>query len=283
MKKLFALALACAMTLSLAACGSGSSGTAASGSSASSDTSSASARTQLIVGFDAEYPPYGYMDKSGNYVGFDLDLAKEVCARNSWKLVLQPIKWDSKDMELNSGAIDCIWSGFTIQGRENDYAWTDPYVDNSIVVVVRSDSGITKKEDLAGKVVCTQADSSALSALTSTEDNDANLKLAASFKELQQAADYNTAFMNLESGMVDAIAVDIGVAQYQISSRGDKFKMLDDPISTEQYGVGFRLSDTDLRDTVNTTLLAMAKDGTVAKIADNYKDYNLPDMICLGK
>ncbi|MEA4814556.1 MAG: amino acid ABC transporter substrate-binding protein [Oscillospiraceae bacterium] len=277
MKKLFALALACAMTLSLVSCGSSSSTPSGSG------TSSDAARTQLIVGFDAEYPPYGYMDDSGNYVGFDLDLAAEVCDRNSWELVLQPIDWNSKDMELSSGAIDCIWSGFTIQGREDDYAWTDPYVDNSIVIVVRSDSGIETKDDLAGKIVCTQADSSALSALTSEEDNDENLALAATFKDLQQVADYNTAFMDLESGMVDAIAVDIGVAQYQITSRGDKFKMLDEPISTEQYGVGFRLTDTDLRDTVNSTLLDMAKDGTVDKIAANYADYNLPEMVCLGK
>jgi len=280
MKKLFALALAGAMTLSLAACGSSSQ---TSGSSSGTTATASAARTQLIVGFDAEYPPYGYMDDSGKYVGFDLDLAAEVCDRNGWELVLQPIDWNSKDMELNSGAIDCIWSGFTIQGREKDYAWTDPYVDNSIVIVVRSDSGIAAKEDLAGKIVCTQADSSALAALTGEEDNDENLALAATFADLQQVADYNTAFMDLESGMVDAIAVDIGVAQYQIASRGDKFKMLDEPISTEQYGVGFRLADTDLRDTVNTTLLAMAKDGTVAKIADNYKDYNLPEMVCLGK
>ena len=241
-------------------------------------------RKQLIVGFDAEYPPYGYMDDNGEYVGFDLDLAKEVCDRNGWELVKQPIDWDSKDMELNSGSIDCIWNGFTMTGREDDYTWSEPYVDNSIVIVVSADSDISSLSDLAGKVVVTQADSSALAALTDdSEDNADNLALAASFADLQQVADYNTAFMNLESGAVDAIAVDIGVAKYQVNSRGDAFKMLDEKVSSEQYAVGFKKGNTTLRDKVQATLDEMQADGTVDKIAANYADYNIPDMLCLGK
>ena len=241
-------------------------------------------RTQLIVGFDAEYPPYGYMDDNGEYVGFDLVLAKEVCDRNGWELVKQPIDWDSKDMELNSGSIDCIWNGFTMTGREDDYTWSEPYVDNSIVIVVSADSDISSLSDLAGKVVVTQADSSALAALTDdSEDNADNLALAASFADLQQVADYNTAFMNLESGAVDAIAVDIGVAKYQVNSRGDAFKMLDEKVSSEQYAVGFKKGNTALRDKVQATLDEMQADGTVDKIAANYADYNIPDMLCLGK
>ena len=248
------------------------------------DTGAEAGRKQLIVGFDAEYPPYGYMDDNGEYVGFDLDLAQEVCNRNGWELVKQPIDWDSKDMELKSGSIDCIWNGFTITGREEDYTWTEPYVDNSIVVVVSADSDIQTLDDLAGKVVATQADSSALAALTDdSEDNADNLALTASFADLQQVADYNSAFMNLESGAVDAIAVDIGVAKYQVDSRGDAFRMLDDAISTEQYAVGFKLGNTELRDTVQKTLDEMAADGTVDKIAENYADYNLPEMLCIGK
>lgn len=247
------------------------------------DKTETSDRTKLIVGFDAEYPPYGYMDKNGNYVGFDLDLAQEVCDRNGWELVKQPIDWDAKDMELDSGSIDCIWNGFTVTGREDQYTWSDPYVDNSIVFVVRADSDIKTKADLAGKVVDTQSDSSALTALTSEEDNEENLALAASFASLEQVADYNTAFMNLESGMVDAIAVDIGVAQYQLNSRGDLFRKLEEPLSTEQYAVGFKLGNTELRDQVQTTLYEMVDDGTFDKIAANYADYNLDQMVCLGK
>ena len=240
-------------------------------------------RTQFIVGFDAEYPPYGYMDENGEYVGFDLDLAQEVCDRNGWELVKQPIDWNSKDMELNSGSIDCIWNGFTMTGREDEYTFSDPYVDNSIVFVVLTDSDIQTKDDLAGKVVVTQAGSSALTALTNEEDNDENLALAASFASLEQVADYNTAFMELESGLVDAIAVDIGVAQYQLTSRGDTFRQLEEPLSTEQYAIGFKLGNTELRDQVQATLNEMVEDGTFDEIVANYSDYNLDQMVCLGK
>ena len=170
----------------------------------------------FTVGFDAEFPPYGYKDESGEYVGFDLDLAQEVCNRNGWTLVKQPIDWDSKDMELNSGTISCIWNGFTMDGREDEYTWSSAYVDNSQVVVVRADSGITKLSDLAGKVVVVQADSSALAAFTGEDAEEANRALAASFQSLQQVSDYNSAFMNLESGSVDAVCMDIGVAKYEI-------------------------------------------------------------------
>ena len=84
-------------------------------------------RSTFTVGFDAEFPPYGYQDtETGEYVGFDLSLAEEVCNRRGWTLVKQPIDWNSKDMELKTGAIDCIWNGFTMNGRENDYTWTTP-------------------------------------------------------------------------------------------------------------------------------------------------------------
>lgn len=304
MKKLLALLMAAGMMLSVAACGSDAASSAASAAkseapaetaaveettaapaenndASSAETATGEGRT-FTVGFDAEYPPYGYKDESGEYTGFDLELAQEVCDRNGWTLVKQPIDWDSKDMELSTGAIDCIWNGFTMTGREDDYTFSVPYVDNSIVFVVMNDSDIKSKEDLAGKVVVTQADSSALTALTSEEDNDKNLALAASFADLQQVADYNTAFMNLESGAVDAIAVDIGVAQYQLASRGDTFRKLDEPLSTEQYGIGFKKGNEELKDQVQDTLFEMYKDGTFDEIASKYTDYNLPDMICLG-
>lgn len=181
-----------------------------------------SSRKTLTLGFDAEYPPYGYKDDNGDYVGYDIDLAREACSRLGWELKLQPIDWDSKDMELDSGNIDVIWNGMTMTGRENDYTWIGPYVDNSIVFVVMSDSGIATKDDLSGKNVVTQSGSSALTALTDDPgdgSNDANLKLKATFNTLDQVADYNTAFMNLESGVDDAVAVDIGVANYQLASR----------------------------------------------------------------
>ena len=254
-----AVLMAAAMVFTMAGCGSSKDADTSAKKETKTEDSKDKENSdkQFIVGFDAEYPPYGYKDDNGEYVGFDLDLAQEVCARNGWELVKQPIDWDSKDMELNSGSIDCIWNGFTMTGREDDQ----------------------KKEDLAGKVVAVQADSSGLAALTDEEDNEENLKLAASFSDLQQVADYNTAFMNLEAGAVDAIVVDIGLADNQLESRTG-FVMLDDKIRTEQYAVGFKLGNEELRDQVQSTLDEMLKDGTFDDIA---KKWDLSDMVCLGK
>lgn len=234
----------------------------------------------FTVGFDAEFPPYGYRDDSGEYVGFDLDLAEEVCKRNGWTLVKQPIDWDAKDMELSSRTIDCIWNGFTMNGREEMYTWTEPYVDNSQVFVVPSASGIVSKSDLAGKIVAVQKDSSALAALND-EENAENIALRDSFAELIEYADYNTAFMDLEQGAVDAVAIDIGVASYQIEQReAGAYVMLEEALATEQYGVGFLLGNEELRDQVQDTLYKMVEDGTFAKIAE---EWGLTDSVCLGK
>ena len=232
-----------------------------------SGNATANDESTFIVGFDAEFPPYGFKDDSGNYTGFDLDLAKEVCKRNNWTFKAQPIDWDAKDAELDSGSIDCIWNGFTIDGRENDYLWSDPYFDNKQVFVVKSDSGISSIDDLSGKTVETQKDSSALAALQGD-----NKTIADKFGTLTEVADYNTAFMDLESGACQAVAMDIGVAEYDIKNKNqsDAFSILDKEITTEKYGVGFKKGNTDLKDKVQSTLDEMFKDGTVAKIAKKY-------------
>lgn len=290
MKRLNALLLMGLLTLGLVGCGNTAADTdsaadeasaniEASQDSASADTASEADRTTFVVGFDAEFPPYGYMDDDGEYVGFDLDLAQEVCDRNGWELVKQPIDWDSKDMELSSGSIDCIWNGFTMNGREDDYTWSSAYVDNSQVFVVAEGSGISSPEDLAGKAVGVQRDSSALAALNDEENAD-NIALRDSFASLQEYADYNTAFMDLEAGALDAVAMDIGVASYQIESRGGGYVVLDQYLATEQYGVGFLKGNDSLRDTVESTLQDMAADGSFAEIAEKW---GLTDSVCLGK
>ena len=230
----------------------------------------------LTVGFDAEYPPFGYKDDNGDYVGFDLDLAQEVCDNLGWELVKKPINWDSKDMELNSGSIDCIWNGFTINGREDDYTWSDPYLNNEQVMVVAADSKIEKLDDLAGKNVVVQAASAALDALNSDDNKD----LTASFGSLTENPDYNTAFMNLDSGAADAIAVDIGVAKYQLSQREEgKYVILDEPIQSEQYGIGFKKGNDELKDTVWAEVLKLYDAGEVDKLAEKYE---VADMLCIG-
>ncbi len=267
MKKLLGLLLSVVMVTGLlAGCGSKE--------EAAAEVAQRETKT-FTVGFDAEFPPYGYMDENGEYTGFDLDLAQEVCNRKGWELVKQPIDWDSKDMELSSGAIDCIWNGFTMNGREDSYTWSVAYVDNSQVFVVAKDAGITSSTDLAGKNVGVQKDSSALAAL----EGDA-ADLAATFGELIQYADYNTGFMDLEQGAIDAIAIDIGVADYQIAARGDGFVKLDEKLATEQYGIGFKLGNDTLKDEVEATLMEMVEDGTFMKIAE---EYGLTDSVCLGK
>lgn len=232
-------------------------------------------RTTFTVGFDAEYPPYGYMGEDGEYTGFDLELAQAVCDLEGWELVKNPINWDSKDMELNSGAIDCIWNGFTINGREDDYTWSVPYVDNSQVIITSDNSGISDLADLAGKTVGVQAASAALELL---QDPEGQKTLADTFGTLQEFPDYNSAFVELQAGSIDAIAMDVGVAQYQLKSRGEGFNILDETLNSEQYGVGFKKGNEELRDKVNADLQKMLDDGTFAKLAEKYE---LSDMVCL--
>ena len=269
-KKMLAATLVAGLSFGLVGCGD---------KKASSDNDDKT----LVVGFDQNFPPFGYVDDDGNYVGFDLDLAKEAAKRMGMKVKYQPIDWDSKDMELESGTIDCIWNGFTMNSREDDYTWSDPYIDNSQVFVVAADSGIENKSDLAGKVVAVQKDSSALAALNDEENKD-NIALRDSFSQLIEYADYNTAFMDLEQGAVEAVAIDIGVAQYQIDKREEgAYVMLagdDNKLASEQYAVGFKKGNEELRDTVQDTLDEMVKDGTFAEIAEKW---GLTDSVCLGK
>ena len=290
MKKLLAVTIAAVMmTGLLAGCGAG--GTAAqdttteapeettaqeNADAAQEDSEQADASAEgrtFTVGFDAEFPPYGYMDENGEYTGFDLELAAEVCSRNGWTLVKQPIDWDAKDMELSSGSIDCIWNGFTMNGREDEYTWSEPYLDNQQVFVVRADSGINSEKDLAGKTVDVQTDSSAEAALKD------NTELSSTFST-EIIPDYNTGFMNLESGAVDAVAMDIVVAKYQIESRSAEFKILDYEIASEQYGVGFAKGNDAVKDQVQKTLEEMATDGTLAKISTKWFG---EDITTIGK
>ena len=231
----------------------------------------------FIVGCDAEYPPYGYMDDNGEYTGFDLELAEAVCGLEGWTLEKKPINWDSKDMELNSQSIDCIWNGFTMNGREDDYTFSVPYVDNSQVIVVAENSGIASLADLAGKTVGVQAASAALELLESEEEGGQKA-LADTFGSLNQFADYNTAVTELQAGALDALAIDVGVAKYQINSRGEGFAMLEETLNTEQYAVGFRKGDDELAETINKDLQQLTNDGVVQELAEKYE---IADMVTL--
>ena len=289
-KRLLSAVMASAMVLSLAACGGAKTETTAAETTAAETTAEKKEETTtagttaaetaeaaggtLIVGFDQDFPPMGFVGDNGEYTGFDLDLAKEVASRLGLEYKAQPVAWDSKDMELESGNIDCIWNGFTITGREDDYTWTTPYMANKQVFVVANDSDIKSQADLAGKVVEVQADSSAEAALKENQD------LANTFGQLLTTPDYNTAFMDLEQGAVDAVAMDVIVAGYQIKQRNADFKILDDSLSEEEYGIGFKKGNTELRDKVQGALEEMAADGTLAKISDEWFG---EDVTTIGK
>ena len=226
--------------------------------------------TKLIVGYDNSYPPYGFIGDDGNPTGLDLDLAAAVCEKMGWELKLEPIDWDAKDALIGSGTINCIWNGFTMEGREDKYTFSEPYMLNEQVVVVKSGSGINSLADLAGKTVVTQVDSAALDVL---EGDRADVK--DTLASLDQIADYNNAFMQLESGMVDAVACDLSIAAYQMAANPDKYVQLDEPLSSEHYAVGFKKGNTEMAQQVTDALKQLYADGTVQNLCEKYEEYGV--------
>lgn len=292
-KKVVAAAVMMAAVMAAAGCGNGSTGSTTAADTTAADTAAdteaaeeesseetdgqeaeAAADGTFVVGFDADLPPMGFKAEDGSYTGFDLDLAKEVANRLGLEFVAQPILWDAKDMELDNGTIDCVWNGFTITGREDQYTWTDPYMDNAQVFVVMADSGISSLEDLAGKVVEVQVDSAAETALNEMTD------LKASLASVETTPNYNQAIMDLEMGAVDAVGMDSVVANYLLTQRGTDAVILDDALSSEEYAVGFKLGNTELRDQVQAALEEMAADGTMAEISEEWFG---SDITTIGK
>ena len=271
MKKIYLLGVLA--TIMLAGCSSAkatessSADTSAAESKLTDETSIAGtdADTTFTVGFDQDFPPMGFVGDGGEFTGFDLDLAAEAAKRLGKEIKYQPIAWDAKDMELTSGNIDCIWNGLSTKNREDKYTWTKPYMKNDQVFVVRSDSDINSFENLAGKTVEVQIDSSAEAVLKE------NTELSSTFAKLQTVADFNTGFMDLEMGGADALAMNSVVANYQITKRDTEgFKVLDKPLLSEEYAVGFKLGNTILRDDVQTALEEMKADGTLKSISEKW-------------
>ena len=263
----FALAAALG-AFALVGCGGG----AASSSAAAGGDAAAAAEFDgnFVVGFDQEYPPYGFVGEDGEFTGFDLELAQEVCNRLGWTYSCTPINWDTKLEELNAGAFTCVWNGFTMEGREADYAFSEPYMDNGQVIMVKADSDIATLADLEGKTVGTQVDSAAQEVL---EGDKADL--TATFAALETRADYNIAATELDAGALDALACDLSIAAYQMSQNPDKFKVLDEQLSAEHYAVGFKLGNEALADQVTATLKEMAADGTVEALCEKYGAYGI--------
>ena len=252
----------------LVACSGASSAKTDAANQARSEGEGEEAKTgkTFTVGFDQEFPPMGFVDQDGSYTGYDLALAKEVAKRLNFTFVPKPINWDAKDLELNSGNIDCIWNGFTMEDREDKYTFVGPYMANRQVFVVGESSKIKNLSDLKGKTVEVQKDSSGLNALNREE----NKAMKDGFASLVEVGDYQTAMMDLESGACDAICMDSVVAEYQIKSSKKPFAILKDSLSEEKYGIGFKKGNTELADQVYKTLMAMKEDGTVDQITEKW-------------
>jgi len=228
-------------------------------------------------GFDLDYRPYSFVDDNGENGGFDVELAQAVCEYYGWVYEPVPFNWDAKDAELNAGSCDCIWSGFTINGREDDYLWSIPYSDNTQKIMVLKDSGIVTLEDLAGKKVGVQTATSAYDLLNDEEGQKALLD---TFDSLQVYDTYTIAITDLKAGAIDAVAVDVTRAE-EAMANDDNLVCLEENLGSEQYGIGFRKDDTELCELVNAALQALAEDGTVAAIAAKYPE--IEEYIILGK
>jgi polar amino acid transport system substrate-binding protein len=229
---------------------------------------------KFTLGFDENFPPMGFKDADSSFKGFDIDVAKEVCKRLGVELKLQPIDWNSKELELDNKNIDAIWNGFSVtEERKTKVLFSNPYMKNRQVLVVKSDSTVKTMADLAGKNVGVQAESSAVDALEAAAAFKASVKVVT-------LDDNMTALMDLENGGLDAVLMDEIVADYNITQKGAKFKLLDDTLAGEEYAIGFRKADTALCNKVNETLSAMAKDGTMAKISTTWFG---KDITIIGK
>ena len=276
MKKLIALLLAGTMALSIAACAAAPA--AAPAAEETKEEAAASEETFVFKhGFDLDYPPYSYIDEEGKTGGFDVEMAQAVCEYYGWEYEAVPFNWDAKDAELNAGSCDCIWSGFTMNGREDDYLWSMPYSDNTQMIMVKKDSGIATLADLAGKVVGVQTSTSAYDLLNDEEGQKA---LCDTFQSLEVYETYTIAFNDLKAGAIDAIAIDVTSGNYLMSGEED-YQFMEEALGSEQYAIGFRKDDTELCEKINAALEALAEDGTFDTIGKKYPE--IYDYLTLGK
>lgn len=172
---------------------------------------------ELVLGLDDSFPPMGYSDsETGEIVGFDIDLAAEVCKRLGVTLKTQPISWDAKEIELSSKNIDVIWNGMSItEERAENMFLSKPYIANAQVIIVPADSDIKTKADLEGKKVGLQKGSSALKAV---ENDEATLALINNGGEIVEFDENLTAYLDLKAGRIDAFVVDKVVGEYIIKN-----------------------------------------------------------------
>ena len=267
MKKILALVLVLVMALSLAACGKTDKKDDAQG--ASDDTVNTT-KTTFVMGIDAEYPPFSYIDANGEYTGFDVEICKAACDLLGWELQVFGVNWDQKLVQLDAKECDCIWSGMTILDSMKDagYVLSTPYYDNTQVIMVKEGSDIKSSADLAGKVVAVQLGTSGEALLA---DGGDLADLAATFGELTTCDSFLKCFTELGGGAVDAVIVDKPVA-VSYAEKNEGFTVLDEGLGAEQYGIAFRSSDAELCEQIEGAVAQLVANGTYAEIAAKYPD-----------
>ncbi|MBQ7131114.1 MAG: amino acid ABC transporter substrate-binding protein [Oscillospiraceae bacterium] len=218
---------------------------------------------KFILGLDATFVPMGYTDENDEIVGFDIDVAEEVCKRMGVELVKQPINWDTKEEDLEAGRIDCIWNGMSVNAeRAERMNLSEPYMNNKMVFVVPADSTAQSMADLEGCVIGVQNGSTAQTILAESD-------IASTITESASATN-DEALMQMESGLVDAVFLDVIVADYKIVTGGKDYRVLSDGLAEEEYAIGFRKEDQELRDEVQKILGEMKADGTLAEISTKW-------------
>ena len=221
----------------------------------------------LIIGVDDTFAPMGFLDESNELVGFDIDLARAAAERLGVTVEFQVINWDMKEQELNQGNVDLIWNGYSITDeRKEQVNFTDPYLDNEQVVVTMADSGITSLEDLNGKVVAAQINSSAVDAL------DAHPEISDTFADRPVFDTNDMAIMDMEAGRSDAVVADKVLLDYVISHKDDpsQYMILGEGLGSEEYAVGVRKDDEALLNALNQVLAELKSDGTAAEISEKW-------------
>ncbi len=220
-------------------------------------------KKKLILGLDKSFPPMGFENDNQEIVGFDIDVAKEVANRMGIELVIQPISWKAKELELSTKNIDCIWNGMSYnKQRDEELTLTSAYMKNSQVAVVLASSSINKIGDLAGKTVIIQNGSTASDAM------DEDLELKNSLKELILVEDNVQALLDLKTSGSDAVVLDEVVARYYVEKEEGTYRILDDVLAEEDYVIGFRKGEVALANEVENQLKSMAADGTLAKLSE---------------
>lgn len=226
-------------------------------------------RGYFIVGLDDTFAPMGFRDTDGNLVGFDVDLATEVSERLGVEVRFQSIDWDSKVLELNAGTIDMIWNGLTItESRLEEMSFSNPYLVNTQMIMTASGSTINTINDLADLKIGVQISSASEEAVLANTISD-------EFSELVKYDNYNLALLDLQNGTIDAVVIDEIMGRYIISQSDALYQVAEENFGEEEYGVGFRLESTDIRDQINQVLQEMIDDGTAAEISIKWFDEDI--------